>query len=387
MPARLRTTLRRIGKVCVAVGLLYLFLVSIRLLSSGLKMTGEDFGEILIESTTNPFVGLLIGMLVTSIIQSSSTTTSLIVAFVAGQAALYGETNPELAMQALTNAIPMVMGANIGTTVTNTLVALAHITRREEFRRALAAASVHDLFNVLTTIVLLPIEMLFHPLREAGSWCATSISFGKGFEYVNPIKAATGPVVDVLKGAAQSTGDPKVMGVILAVFAAVGLFVALVGLVKVLKSAAMGRVELLFDRVIGGNPLKAMIAGMIITAMVQSSSVTTSLLVPMAGAGIISLERIFPMTLGANVGTTVTAILAGASGNVYGMAIAFSHLLFNIAGILIYYPIPQMRAMPLRLARGLANLLVGARFYAIIYIVVAFFLIPGALIMIYRWLS
>jgi sodium-dependent phosphate cotransporter len=107
----------------------------------------------------------------------------------------------------------------------------------------------------------------------------------------------------------------------------------------------------------------------------------------MAGAGIISLERIFPMTLGANIGTTVTAILAGASGNVYGMAIAFSHLLFNIAGILIYYPVPQMRRIPLRLARWLGNMAARRRFYAIIYIVVIFFLIPAALIMIYRWLS
>lgn len=383
----MKTTLRRIGKFGVAVGLLYLFLLSIKLLSGGMKLTGSDFGKTLIDSTTNPFVGLLIGMLVTSIIQSSSTTTSLIVTFVAGQALLFNQSDPEMAKQALTNAIPMVMGANIGTTVTNTLVSLAHITRRDEFRRALAAASVHDLFNVLTTLVLLPIEILFHPLRDAGWWLADSLSLGRGIEYSNPITAATGPVVHAVTETAASMGNPKVMGIILAVVAALMLFGALAGLVKVLKSAAMGRIELLFDRIIGGSAIKAMLAGVIITAVVQSSSVTTSLLVPMAGAGIISLERIFPMTLGANIGTTVTAILAGASGNVYGMAIAFSHLLFNIAGILIYYPVPQARRIPLRLARWLGNVAARRRFYAIIYIVVIFFLIPAALIMIYRWLS
>lgn len=383
----MKTTLRRIGKFGVAVGLLYLFLLSIKLLSGGMKLTGSDFGKTLIDSTTNPFVGLLIGMLVTSIIQSSSTTTSLIVTFVAGQALLFNQSDPEMAKQALTNAIPMVMGANIGTTVTNTLVSLAHITRRDEFRRALAAASVHDLFNVLTTLVLLPIEILFHPLRDAGWWLADSLSLGRGIEYSNPITAATGPVVHAVTETAASIGNPKVMGIILAVVAALMLFCALAGLVKVLKSAAMGRIELLFDRVIGGSAIKAMLAGVIITAVVQSSSVTTSLLVPMAGAGIISLERIFPMTLGANIGTTVTAILAGASGNVYGMAIAFSHLLFNIAGILIYYPVPQMRRIPLRLARWLGNVAARRRFYAIIYIVVIFFLMPAAFIMIYRWLS
>jgi len=387
MPARLKTTLRRIGKFCVAAGLLYLFLLSIKLLSGGMKLTGSDFGEALINSTTNPFVGLLIGMLVTSIIQSSSTTTSLIVTFVAGQALLFNQSDPEMAKQALTNAIPMVMGANIGTTVTNTLVSLAHITRRDEFRRALAAASVHDFFNVLTTLVLLPVEILFHPLRDAGWLLADSLSLGRGIEYSNPITAATGPVVHAVTETAASMGNPKVMGIVLAVVAAPALFGALAGLVKVLKSAAMGRIELLFDRVIGGSAIKAMLAGVIITAVVQSSSVTTSLLVPMAGAGIISLERIFPMTLGANIGTTVTAILAGASGNVYGMAIAFSHLLFNIAGILIYYPVPQVRRIPLRLARWLGNVAAHRRFYAIIYIVVIFFLMPAAFIMIYRWLS
>ena len=383
----MKTTLRRIGKFCVAAGLLYLFLLSIKLLSGGMKLTGSDFGEALINSTTNPFVGLLIGMLVTSIIQSSSTTTSLIVTFVAGQALLFNQSDPEMAKQALTNAIPMVMGANIGTTVTNTLVSLAHITRRDEFRRALAAASVHDFFNVLTTLVLLPVEILFHPLRDAGWLLADSLSLGRGIEYSNPITAATGPVVHAVTETAASMGNPKVMGIVLAVVAAPALFGALAGLVKVLKSAAMGRIELLFDRVIGGSAIKAMLAGVIITAVVQSSSVTTSLLVPMAGAGIISLERIFPMTLGANIGTTVTAILAGASGNVYGMAIAFSHLLFNIAGILIYYPVPQVRRIPLRLARWLGNVAAHRRFYAIIYIVVIFFLMPAAFIMIYRWLS
>ena len=103
---------------------LYLFFFSLQLMGDALKLFGKDFAERLITSTSNPIVGLFIGILATSIIQSSSTTTSILVALV-GAGSL-----SEI------NAIPILMGANIGTTVTNTLVSMAHITRGQEFKRA-----------------------------------------------------------------------------------------------------------------------------------------------------------------------------------------------------------------------------------------------------------
>ena len=102
------------------VGLsLYLFLVGINGLSEAINNMGEDFAKNIISTTSNPFVALFIGILSTTIFQSSSTTTSLIVGMVSAGALT------------LNGAIPMIMGANIGTTVTNTIVSIGHINRHK----------------------------------------------------------------------------------------------------------------------------------------------------------------------------------------------------------------------------------------------------------------
>ena len=99
----------------LVVGLLYAFLVGVKLLEGGIKGFGKDFEDALFESVTNPIAGLLVGILGTVLVQSSSVTTATIVGLVAS-----GVVNVEA-------AVPMIMGANIGTTVTNTIVSLAHM--------------------------------------------------------------------------------------------------------------------------------------------------------------------------------------------------------------------------------------------------------------------
>ena len=135
---------------------LYLFLVGINGLSESINNMGEDFATNIISTTSNPFIALFIGILSTTIFQSSSTTTSLIVGMVSG-----GALN-------LTGAIHMIMGANIGTTVTNIIVSIGHINRGNEFKRAFAAATVHDFFNVMAVIILFPLEMAFGILEKIG---------------------------------------------------------------------------------------------------------------------------------------------------------------------------------------------------------------------------
>ena len=115
-------------------------------MGTSLKMFGKGMAESLIKTTSNPLVGLFIGILATSIIQSSSSTTSIVVGLVAG-----GALN-------VANAIPIVMGANIGTSVTNLLVSVTQVKRSDEFERALSAAIVHDFFNVLAVIVIFPLQ-------------------------------------------------------------------------------------------------------------------------------------------------------------------------------------------------------------------------------------
>lgn len=126
---------------------LYLFLVGIALLESGIAALGEGFQAGLLESVSNPISGLCAGILATVLVQSSSVSTATVVGMV-------GAGTLPLAL-----AVPMIMGANIGTTVTSTLAALGSIRRSEEFRRAFAAATVHDFFNLLAVSILLPLEL------------------------------------------------------------------------------------------------------------------------------------------------------------------------------------------------------------------------------------
>merc|ERR1711953_513513 len=100
------------------------------------------------------------------------------------------------------------------------------------------------------------------------------------------------------------------------------------------------------------NDYLAIMIGMGITIIVQSSSVTTSALTPLCGVGVVALSKMLPLTLGANIGTTCTALIASLVSLKFGaVQIALVHLLFNITGILIWFPIPQLRQIPLRAAR------------------------------------
>ena len=128
------------------------------------------------------------------------------------------------------------------------------------------------------------------------------------------------------------------------------------------------------------DSIKAMIFGTALTIMVQSSSITTSLVVPLAGAGVLTLRQIFPFTLGANIGTTVTALLAALTGTVSALVAAFSHLLFNIFGITIIYGIPFLRSIPLAFAEKISNVAVEKRYIPIIYLLIIFVLIPLCII-------
>jgi len=116
------------------------------------------------------------------------------------------------------------------------------------------------------------------------------------------------------------------------------------------------------------NAFIGFIFGMLLTAIVQSSSVTTSLIIPLAGAGIVTIAQIFPYTLGANVGTTVTAILAAmATQNPVAITVAFSHLCFNIFGILIIYPV---KFIPIKLAELVGNTAGSSKRNLAIYITI-----------------
>lgn len=322
------------------------------------KLLGASFSVRLIEMTSSPYVGLLVGILSTSIVQSSSATTSVVVALVGGGSLT------------IPNAIPIVMGANIGTTVTNIFVSFGHITRKNEFKKAFAGATVHDFFNLFAVCLLFPLEMKFHFIEKIAVLMAEKFSDAGGLTFVSPLKLITHPISSRL----LSIIGPKI-GILIALAL---LFVALKYIVSSMRYFTLDRLQVLLNRYLFKNDLSSFSLGALITAVVQSSSVTTSLIIPLLGSGLLTVEQVYPYTLGTNVGTTVTAILASLVTNqVEAVTIAFSHLLFNIFGILVFYP---LKALPIFCSRSLANIAAEKKVVAVIFVVVTFYVIPLLLI-------
>ena len=367
-----------LARLLLVVLLVYIFLVSIGLMGAAFKGFGKAFAQQLIQTTSNPFVGLFIGIFATSLVQSSSTTTSIVVGMV-GSGVL-----------TVSCAVPIVMGANIGTTVTNTLVSLGHVSRREEFRRAIAGATVHDFFNLICVAIMFPLNLATGFLERLAGLLEGLFANVGGIKFTSPIKLATSPVIHFIEHILSDTlrlAD-RSAHVAMLIISVVILFFALVYLVRTMRSLVIERVESALDDVLGKNALLAILAGMILTFIIQSSSITTSLLVPMMAAGILSLEAAFPIVIGANIGTTGTSILASfATGNPAAITIAFVHFLFNFIGVVVIYPIKPFRVIPINLARALGDLAYDKRHYAFLYVMGMFFIVPGILILTYNLLT
>lgn len=363
------------ARAALVVALLYLFLTGVELLSGGFKTMGAGFVDGLFEGVSNPVAGLFVGLLATVLVQSSSVSTSVIVGLVASGVVGADE------------AVPMIMGANLGTTVTNTLASLGHMRRDMEFRRAFAAATVHDFFNILAVIVFLPLELATGYLSSTAGWITEQVIGSSGAEFNSPLKAAVkmpaGWVKDLLSGLGAGGNW---MGGLMILIGLVFIFLSLAYITRNMRLLVADRVEAAINRTLGaGSGLVAILLGAIITVSVQSSSITTSVLVPLAASGVLTLENIYPVTLGANVGTTVTALLAAlATGNPAAVTVAVVHTLFNLSGIALFYPIPALRRIPLRLAAGLADVAAERRSTAIVYALGMFVVIPLIGVMVLR---
>jgi sodium-dependent phosphate cotransporter len=146
---------------------------------------------------------------------------------------------------------------------------------------------------------------------------------------------------------------------------------------RTMRLLLAGRIERAMNRAMETSGLVPMAIGTGLTVAVQSSSITTSMLVPMCASGVLSLAHAYPIVLGANMGTTGTALLASAAqtGSA-ALTIAFVHMLFNALGVLLFYPIPATRRLPMRLATGLATLADRSRWWVAGYVFGVFFVLP-----------
>lgn len=376
-PPRPPTQVRRLiehpaARAISVLLLLYFFLIGVNGLGSGFKLLSGDLLETFFAATENPLIALMVGILATTLMQSSSVTTSLIVGLVAA---------PENPLP-IANAIPMVMGANIGTTVTGTIASLAHMGWKEEFRRAFAVATVHDFFNYMAVLILLPLELLTGFLGKSAVALTGLLGGYGGAQYESPIKGLIKAGATPLEELIHWLTPGGQWAAVLTILVSMGIiFISLMSIVSVMRSAMKSRVERLVSKAFENNVAIGMLVGLIATVMVQSSSITTSLLVPLAGAGVLTLAQAFPITLGANVGTTVTALLAALAATdenaAAGLTIALVHLLFNVTAIAVIYPVERIRMLPIRAARTLANVATRSKALAILYVVLLFYGVPA----------
>ncbi|CAG0923236.1 unnamed protein product [Notodromas monacha] len=398
---------------------LYFFICSLELLAAGFRVLGGRTTTELLRSSmlSNPVVGLMVGVLVTVIVQSSSTTTSMVVAMVNAQ------------IVSLPVAIPIIMGANIGTTVTNSLVAFGQAQESSEFELAFAAASIHDFFNWLCVVVQLPVEVLARPLEISTGhmvgWISRDESAKPTFA---PLHTITAPVINSIMQVNKTFLDPTIdfnntdpskisarkdcsvpgakcspssylfesrslsdsaAGSLLVMFAMGLMCGMLILMVKLLHSLLRGEIEATVNKVINAEfpyPFKwlsgyvAILAGAVMTFLVQSSSVFTSSLTPLAGLGLITLERVYPMTLGSNIGTTSTALMAAVSTDnpdtfQITLQAALCHFMFNLIGVLLFYVLPPMR-IPIPIARYLGRVVGKYPWFSLFYILSSFILLP-----------
>ena len=480
-------------KLTAVFAMLYFFICSLDFLAGGFRLVaGKKAGDVFAESElfNNPVSGLMVGVLVTVLVQSSSTSTSICITMVGAD------------LLTVKQAIPIIMGANIGTSVTSTIVALGQAGDRNEFRRAFAAATVHDMFNFMCVTVLLPVEAATGYLYELSTGIVSGYDslvsqekppdilkvITKPFtkliiqidkKIINKLAAAktdedkqkytemsllkkpkdcSTVAVDAMCAEAADTSiaadftacsavtelddedaciaiaggihgnatgvcefteayDPEdcsdvhymfegfygtwsdtATGWVVLVMALTVLCLCLMGIVKMLKLLLKGRVAVWLHATVNGDlpdvkcgdctvPTSGiagylrMLAGFGLTICVQSSSITTSALTPLVGVGVIKLEAMYPTVLGANIGTTVTGMLAALAADgdklQFTLAVAYSHLFFNITGIFLFYVIWPMRAIPVGLARSLGNITATYRWFPVFYIFFMFMIVPA----------
>ncbi|AFM03320.1 Na+/phosphate symporter [Bernardetia litoralis DSM 6794] len=347
-------------RILYAVLIICLFLVSIDMLMSAFRLFGKDIADAIFSVSAHPFAGIFIGLLITAILQSSSTVTAMVVAAVAA-GALTIET-----------ATPMIMGANVGTTITSAVVALGHISKKKELRKAFAAASLHDFFNVLTALILFPLEYYTHFLSNLAKYVTELLPLSATSENFIP------PVISIPSTfiVTQLNDFP----ILILIFALLCLFLAIRLFINLLKEQMIGKQRQKIHELFFGSIWKSFGWGFITTAAIQSSSVTTSLVVPLVATRKVNIQKAFPFIVGANIGTTLTTLLAALFKSEAAITIALVHILFNLIGAMIFLIVPFMKQIPILLAQRLGMAAMNNRSSALAYLLVVFFVLPFGMI-------
>lgn len=330
--------------------------------------------SILDASLSSPYTALLSGIVITSLIQSSSATIAIVVATVGS------------GVITIEDSVFIMMGANIGTTITNTIVGLAHSHQPEEFRRMTPSILVDDIYKVLNVSLFFVVEIttgLLHTL---------SVALVGFLETSTPL----GAVLDSFPDLIDLITEPVVMasiGIVTGLTSAVGLQALLTGalffLLLILSLGLMGealehylhdRSRELLDRIFGGKYLSFGI-GFIVCWLLQSSSVTVSLILPLVAQSAVTLPTVYYYSIGAALATTCDAgqIISYLKFGPIGLTAGMVHILLNIFGALLFLTVPGLRQLPILIAEHIGTLMGKSKHAPLIligYVAALFFGLP-----------
>lgn len=274
----------------------------------------------------------------------------------------------------LQSAIPIVLGANVGTTMTSTIVSMGYITKTKEFRKAVAAGLVHDLFNITMILLLFPIELKYHIL-EKGSKYLSGLLIAQGdssFSFNLGITNFLTSIDDWIIGHLGNVVT-LIVGIVL-------LFACIKKFSKLLYGILIGQAKQKLETTVFSTTFRSFSWGLFITSAAQSSSLTTSLIVPLVATGKVQLTRAFQFILGANIGTTITAIVVAIFHSQIAIEIALVHFLFNTVGVLLFISLPFLSNMVISIAEWMGRYTLKIRIIGLAYVILTFFLIPFTLI-------
>ena len=396
---------------------LYVFLLSLNFMTIGFTLISPfalKHTEIIRFTLSNPFAALAIGIILTAIMQNATATTSIAVSMVGAGI-----------IPDVKTAIPIIMGSNIGTCFTNSLIALTSANDSNEFRRAFSAATLNDMFNFLTTGFFLPIEIFSDFLLIASDRLTRVIPFENADRIakanfiahlldpvtnlflrlnvtaVNELTRGNARIENVSLACTSENNDCSYLarplidvigerptGSVVILLSIIILIICLFAIVKVLSMLISGPIAKCVSEAINASfpgrfrwltHFILFTTALLLTLIVQSSNIITATLVPLCGIGIISLQRVYVMTLGSNIGTTVTGIISAftlaPSAMQKGLQIAFVYTFFNTLGFLLWLPIKFLR-FPKSLARKLGNIVFNYRWFLYVYIFGVYFVLP-----------
>ncbi|TKR83120.1 hypothetical protein L596_016762 [Steinernema carpocapsae] len=409
---------------------LYVFICSLNLLAEAFKLIGgKGIGGIINNSSLikNPISAAIIGMVATLILQSSSTLISVMVGMIAGN------------LITVHHAIPVMMGSEMGSSIMNALISLTQSGDKHQFRRAFAAATMNDIYNVCCVFTILPLEVAFGIIEKI-SYALTQSLGGSRTSEIKTLSIFTDPIVDrilmvddeaishatlnqsfsqpsqngVVKSMifrcfdelnlpmrfcpynhifAYSTWSDTTIAVVVLIATVLCLVFCLVATVKLMQSLLAGRVAVMVRKLLDKDcpgvfscftGYVVMAFACVVVMLIQSSSVFRSALNPLVAIGVVTLDRMYPLIIGGNIGTTFTGILAALSADPKKLQVslqfALSQTIFNILGLLFFYPIPYTRHIPIYLAKQFGNITANHRWFALFYIFSVFLLIPAVLL-------